>query len=110
KRIRQSFLGVQLRGPHISQAILHLPAGVPRGVHAFVVDFDLFGGQGVVINDHSLGAADQDLPDFGGSQPIDVDVRDQIVGVAQRQIGDVLLAGSPDVTGGDRRNGSGSLI
>ena len=85
---------VQLRRPHVARPVAdaHLVdlLGVVGEADALVVDLDLLARLQVVVGDHLLAAADQDLPDLHRREPADVDVRDDAGVVEERDVGEVL--------------------
>src|SRR5436190_5551870 len=84
---------LDLRYPDIARSVAHqVVVDVARidDLRALVVDLDFLVGFKVVPHEHLVFAADQRGPHFDGGQPVDVDVRDQVVGKInrdERQIG-----------------------
>ena len=84
----------ELRRPHVAGPVAdaHLVdlLRVVGEADALVVDLDLLARLEVVVDDHLLAAADQDLAHLHRRQPAHVDVRDRARVIEQRDVRQVL--------------------
>ena len=93
-REAQRLGAVELRRPHVAGAITDAHfldlLRVVGEADALVVDLDLLGRLEIVVGDHLLAAAEQDLAHLDRREPAHVDVRDGARIVEQRDVREVL--------------------
>ena len=94
----------QCRGPGVTQPVgngrcLSVRRGPGLRVQAdpAVVDAEPLLGIQIVPDQGAPGAADHQLPDLGGAQPVHVDVGHGVVGQRERQVADAGVAGSQGI-------------
>src|SRR5215475_14369632 len=82
---------VELRRPHVARPVAdtHLLdlLWVVRETDPFVVHLDLLARFEVIVDDHLLAAADEDLADLDRRKPAYVGMRDWTRGIEKRDVG-----------------------